>query len=161
MLQVKSFKFKEGKEISEFLRNNRIAKNGDMIFSNGEILIPYDNGESASIVQQIIDAKMEMNDFITKERLINHSNKVLEIQVSNIDSQLGSLRDTLEEITNAANAKGNFAKKKEVENIIKVLENERHNTVMVIKQNEGELNRFSTNIGVYKETIKTLESFNK
>ncbi len=153
MLQVKSFKISDGEGISALLRQYRLAEGANMLITNGEIAVPYEDGEPMNKVQTIIFNKELMNEENNKMDLIIHSQKVLEIQNNGVKKQI---EDTKAKINytpgNLEDKKANLDVEKEVKRLENVLTQNENQILM----NQAEITRMLTNIAVHEETIANL-----
>lgn len=140
--------------MNELLTKNRLAKGASILISEGKLAIPYDDGELPNKDQQVASIKENIIEFREKADLIIHSNKVLKKQIERINLEVSSLdKDLL-----TPGSKESYDKGKEVKERVKILENQRDQTLDQISQNEAELSRLETNIEVFNETLLDLTS---
>lgn len=155
MLQVKSFKISDGEKISELLKQFPITEGGEIITSNGEVMIPFDDGKEPSINHRIIAEKKMRNLEQKKVDLMVHSQRVLEIQEIGIKKQI---EEAGGKISVTPKGKKDYDANKEAEKEVKRLENVLAQNQNQILMNQAELTRMVTNIAVHNESIARLEA---
>ncbi len=154
MLQTKSFKFSEGSEISEFLKNHRIANGGDMLTSNGEIIIPFDDGLPPTTEQKIIDFKMLRNNKMLEADVINHSKRVSEIRQIGLEKAIAEHQENINYTPkNQEERKKNKKAEDEVARLTRILDQTKNQILM----SQAELTNIMTEVAVYDESIANLE----
>lgn len=154
MLLVKSFKITDGEGISEFLKKYRLASGANMLISNGEIAVPYEDGEPMNNAQMLIQLKEEKEGMKEKIRLVVHSQRVLEIQANGIKKELEEVNSKIEI---APTGKKAYAANKEADAKIKRLTNVLDQNENQMLLNQAELTRLRTNVEVYDEQIAEIE----
>ena len=152
MLKFQSFKLAESEKINEFLKDNIIASGSSVFVSNGEILIPYEDGEMPNKEQQRLMLKELKNAEIKQIELLVHSQSVMDIQRKGIEEQLANCA-----LITAPKGKEDYDKNKESEKEIKRLENVLEQNKMQVIQNKAEFTRLVNNITVFDERIADLD----
>lgn len=159
MLQVKSFKFSDDSGINELLKNYRIAQGASIFVSNGEICIPYEDGELPTNAQRIISIKEQKNTMLAQKELIEHSQDVLRVLMEDAKARIDEAN------ANLAEAQGKKGKDKydgvkvyeqrvqEAQGAYRQLEDQH-------RQNELELRRLQRNIDIFDERVQELNGNN-
>lgn len=146
MLRVKSFKISDDKGINELLENYRLAPGAHVFVSEGELCVPFEDGEPENNAQKTVRIKEECNTLLQQRELIVHSQKVVEPMIERA-------RKTFEE------AEANYLtqpNQKEVEATYKEAKAGLQNFENQKLQNEAEIARIDHNVELFKETIATL-----
>lgn len=152
MLKVKSFKITDGESMSEFLAKYPIASGAHVFVSNGEMAIPYEDGEPLNKELRIVSIKEKINAISQELDLIVHSQKVLELQNSGVKTLIMKCEEELI----APGTKGAYDKKKELEAEIKRLQNVFDQNANQMMMNQAEITLKQTNISVFMETLDIL-----
>lgn len=155
MLQVKSFDITEGEEISKFLHLYRLAEGAHVFISEGKLAIPYEDGNPMTVSQRVIQLQVEKSEFTEKQRLMVHSQRVLEIQKQGIEKEMARVKES---INMTPSGKEDYDKNKSADAELKRLQNVSDQTDNQILMNQAELTRIMTNIAVYDEAIAQLSS---
>ncbi len=153
MLQIKSFKITDGAGVSEHLRKFRLAEGASILISNGELAVPYEDGEPMNASQRVIQLKVEKEEFEQKARLILHSQRVLEIQKEGTSK---AIEEENAKIKANSKRKEDYDINKSAEKEIKRLQNVIDQTDNQILMNQAELTRIMNNITAYDEKIAEL-----
>lgn len=156
MLQVKSFNIGDEDGINALLRNHNLAAGASILVSNGEVCIPYEDGEPKSKGQKIVEEKEHKHKTQSEYEVIEHSQKVLMKKANGAKQQLADVEEKL---------KNPQEKTKEGYDVVAVLK-ERKKTLKdvlsqfnnLIIQNQAEMTNKLAEIEVHNETIKELEA---
>lgn len=154
MLKVKSFKITDGESMSEFLAKYPIASGAHVFVSNGEMAIPYEDGEPLNKELRIVSIKEKINAIGQELDLIIHSQKVLEVQNTRMKALITKYKEELI----APITKKTYDKKKELEAEIKRLQNVFDQNANQMMMNQAEITLKQTNVSVF---IETLDELNK
>ncbi len=163
MLQIKSFNIGDGEIISEFLKHNVPHKSANILISEGQLAIPYEDGLAPNKEQLILMAMEDKNMMADTLSPITHSQRVLELQIIGVEKQIGEQKaiiEKLEIITSESNPKGKkevYNDIKNAEKEIKRLENVKTQTENQMIMNQAEITRITMNLAVYDETIAKLK----
>lgn len=156
MIQIKSFKIEEGEEISKFLETHILHGKSSILVSEGKLAIPYEDGRLPTKEQLIANVYEDIILFQDQMAPLVHSNRVNEVTLSGIDTQITEHEATLiptpqtkEEI------KINNAAQKEIKRLKEVVRPQYESQILM---NKAEITRMATNIAVYQETITILQS---
>ena len=139
----------------EFLRTYRIAQGASIFVSNGEICIPFDDGEPQNLAQQILAIKEQKNTILAQMDIIKHSQKVLEFLMDDAEQRENSVKADLEE-AKTKKGKEKYADTKDLEHQAKVAANAWKQLDDQHRQNEHEIMRFNINLKYFDEQIAEL-----
>jgi len=146
MLKVASFPITDAEGINELTSKYRLAAGMHILVSEGQICIPYEDGEPETPALQVCNIREQINTIIREMAIIEHSQLVMD--------QL--LADALER-KNVAEAKHKAAlSDKKLEAKFKEAESAHDQLVNHKLMNQHELKRLQTNIDFYQEKIKSL-----
>jgi hypothetical protein len=154
MLKTKAFKFSDDAGINELLSKHILYKGADLMVSNGEIIIPYEDGQLPNTEQKILKLLELRNSEIAKTHGILHDQKVLGIQEKGIKKEI---QDAESKMVTLSNKKEDYQNNKQFKELIQRLENVLTQTQNTIIMNQSELTRIFTDISVYDEEIAVLE----
>lgn len=166
MLKLKSFKFSQGKEISDLLRDFPIASGSDVFVSNGEIIVPIDDGAPMSKERKIVSLRVAKNKEVEKLEIVLHDQLVLEKEISGISGQIKAMEEEMGKIEfhTAPKGKKQYDENKEKEAEIKAFKAQIESLKGVQKQkesnmlmNQAQLTSNRTNMQVYDEQIAEAE----
>lgn len=162
MLQLKSFKFEEDKEMSEFLLTHSLHQSASVFTSEGKILIPYEDGMAPTTEQKIAELGGNRNLLLDKIGIIEHSNRVVEVEIIGIEKQIEENKAKLLPLTGKKEDKeaDKVARdtNKDAMSEVRRLENIRDEKKRLIVKNQAELTNYHTNVAVYEETIGELRA---
>jgi hypothetical protein len=151
MLRVQSFKFSDSDEINKLLSIKRLASGAHILVSNGELIIPYEDGEPPTKEQRIIAIKEQKNTTLAQKDIIVHSQDVLEFLI----------RDAKERVAEAegkvANLKGSSSEKDQAKERAKVARSALSQLESQKEQNAHELARIAINVEMFDEAVKAIE----
>lgn len=154
MLKVKSFKMSEASEINELLNTHGIYKEASMLMSNGEIIVPYEDGLGPNVEQKINKIKALKYADQSKVEGFLHDQKVLSIQEKGVQKEIEEIEAKM---VTAGGKKEDYENNKEYKEVLKRLENVLNQTQNAIIMNQSEVTRLMTEIFVYDEEIAVLE----
>jgi chromosome segregation ATPase len=159
MIKYQSFKLSDSDGINKLLSKN-VIPNGQPVFSNnGEILIPYENGEPLNTEQKIVDHRENINKKLQELDIIIFVQNKFTMQIAKIDDQLEKLNEELEAITGTS--KDDYDAKKVLNDKIANLENARKQKDTQMKVNEPEITDILDEIEVRKVMIAELKGENE
>ena len=152
MLQVKSFKIADGEGISELLRTNKLAPGASILVTNGEVAIPYEDGEPDSPEQIKIDIKESIVKLAKEIRFFEHEQRVTIKQREGAIAQFETLNNDLEEAKTNKTKDGHDTKQTLKEEVAR-LDNVIQQYEIMLTKNQGAITEKSTQIGVYQEEL--------
>lgn len=88
MLKVASFKISEDDSINALLSKYRLASGAHILVSDGQVCIPYEDGEPDNKDQQIVAIKEQKNTMLKELALVKHSQGVNDLQIADAKDQL-------------------------------------------------------------------------
>ena len=156
MLQLRSFKFGDQEQMNELLRANRLAQGASVFVSNGEIIIPIEDGEAKNTAQLIIDVKEQKNTVIDQTLIIQHSQKVLNFLLRDANVRLDEAKANNEASKNEKGKK-KYDKEKETEALVKNAEATVKDLEGQIRMNDHELLRLNLNCELFDKQIAEYE----
>lgn len=154
MLKLKSFKISEGEEASKFLETNVLHGKSSILVSNGEFVIPYEDGLPPTKEQMIIMINEDKNMVVNQLLPITHSQKVMSYQIEGIAKKIASLKD---QINVTPKGKADYDKNKVIDAEISRLTKVQTAHENTINNNQAEVTRLVANIAVYDQTLKELQ----
>jgi hypothetical protein len=156
MLKVKSFKFSDDAGINELLSNHRLAQGASIFVSNGEICIPYEDGEPMNKEQKTISIKEKINTLIASIEVIEHTITIDQTLLSKVSERYNEVKANLADVETNTTGKDSYDKKKELSERIDELEKAISEVKSRIMKNEQEVLRMETEIEIYEEEIEHL-----
>lgn len=156
MLQLKSFKFSQGEEASEFLKTHMLHGKSNILVSHGtgEFMIPYEDGTPKTKAHKIASLFEDMGTMEDKMAIIIHSQRVMEVELVGINKQIEELEAGKQEGVTKIIREENAKIDKEIKRLQNVKDQKEHQAVL----NQAEITNMLTNIAVYKETINKLQN---
>lgn len=149
MLKVKSFKITDDVGMNDLLNKFRIAKNAQILVSEGHIVIPYEDGQEIS-GEPLKNLHLEMrNEQITQLRVLEQAQAGLALQVVKFKDEMRKIDKVIDESADSTTAKDGKKLKQ-------VLENKIAQTSSIIENNKHEENRLKTNIEAIDTIISSL-----
>jgi hypothetical protein len=149
MLKVKSFKISDDAAINELLSKYRIAKNAQILVSEGNVMIPYEDGEALS-GEPLKNLYLEIrNDEILKVKILEQAQAGLVLQLERMSADLKTIDASLEETAHSKDSRN-------LKDSKKVLENKINQLKAIIDNNKHEKIRIDTNVEAIDQLIKTL-----
>lgn len=158
MIKTKCFKLGDYEGINELLGKHPISKGASIFISNGDILIPYDDGEFASDAMRIMRIKELRNTEFDKLVTLKHDQRVAEVKSSGIKKQLENLEEKLEKASKIEEKKIRYDEEKTIKEEIKRLDNVLAQTNNQRLMTQAEITNVMTSIAVYDEDIYDLEN---
>jgi hypothetical protein len=155
MLRVKSFKLSDDAGINEILSQYRIAQGASVFMSNGEICIPYENGEPEPISHTTISLLEQKNILVGQKRVIETAQLVNKHLIEHAQARFDQASADLAE-ADKATGKEKYDDKKKAEETLKQVENVLNQTQNTKLQNDEELKRLALNIQVIDEQVAEL-----
>ena len=147
MLKVASFPITDADGINNLLKDHRLASGAHILVSDGQVCIPYEDGEPDTKVQRIV--AMKESQVILRRQIdeIEHSQRVLDRLIA----------DAQERLKFAQAQRGNNRSNKELEKKESIAQGNLDN---LLNQrdvtNAQELIRLHMNIELYDEKIAEL-----
>lgn len=161
MLRVKSFKMSDDVAMNELLSKTILVKGANILVSNGEIVIPFEDGEPENVEQKIIVCLENKHRLMAEREVFEHSSRVINNKLRGASKQLFDLEKQLADL-DATNSKNKSAK--EVRDTISAMREEVQRLKNVIKQyetllikNQAEITDKTEEIRVYEEDIEALK----
>lgn len=156
MLKLHSFKMSEESKMNELLDKNRIAQGAAVMVSNGEIIIPIEDGEPLNTAQLIIKAKEERNTILLQLLPIYHSQKVLDKEINFLKSEVTRLDGELE--NTKGSSKDDLKLSTQIRKNIDSFKNMIAQKENMVLMNDAEIKRFEINVDTYNEYIDSLSN---
>lgn len=154
MLKVKSFKISDDNSMNELLSKYRIAQGASILVSDGQVVIPYEDGIQENKDQKFVRLMEEKLQIEIQMETLKHGQKVLANKINGAISQLNTL------IADEKEAES----KKEIYDKTKKIKEEKKRLESVISQyeasmvnNQAELTNKMEEVKVYNEEIKELK----
>jgi len=155
MLRVKSFKLSDDKGINEILTNYRLAQGASVFMSNGEICIPYEDGEPEPVSLTVISLLEQKNILKNQENVIKTAQRVNAHLIEHAKARVELAKADLAEAEKAS-GKSKYDNKKKAEEALAHAENVLNQTENTKLQNDEELKRLALNIQVIDEQVAEL-----
>lgn len=157
MLKTKSFNITDSDGVNELLAKYRLAEGATIFVSNGEIMVPYEDGEPVNNALKIIAIKEDKNKAIHQREIIEHSQLVLDFLISNAKDRVA------EEEANLAEAQTKEGKKKyddtkSIEERLKGHKSALTQLEQQHQQNAHEIVRYTINCEMYDKKVAELSS---
>lgn len=152
MLKVASFKISDQVGINALLDKVRLATGMHILVSNGEICIPYEDGEPESIEARISGIGEQKNTMLNQLQIIEHSQSVLDFLIKDSEDRIVGFEADVKE----DNANGAHETKKRQKNLD--VAREAHEGLLHQKRmNDHEILRLKINIEKFDEQISKLK----
>lgn len=155
MLKVQSFKFSDSEGINALLSQYRLAQGASIFVSNGEICIPYEDGEALNNSQKIIAIKEKVNGLKQSIDIIEHTLMVDRGLLEKVTERMNEVKADLAE-AEGTKGKNKYDTSKELNKRISDLEQGVQEVKNRIMTNEQEILRMETEIEIYEEEIGEL-----
>ncbi len=155
MLKVASFKMSDAEGINKLLTEYRLADRAGIFVSNGEVMIPYEDGEPMNNRQRAIALKEDRNKMALQVDVIKHSNVVLETMISQEEERFNTVEADI------ASAQKNNVKAKIITQMVNTRDAIRAGIEAMkstIINNQAEIRRNETNIVQFDKKIAELEA---
>lgn len=153
MLKVKSFKMSEDEKINEFLDKYILAKGASIFVSNGEILIPYEDGTLMNDSHYRGSVAEQMNIIFAQKEVIEHSQDVLDFLIEDAESRVNEAEADLAEAKKGS-GKEKYNAIKDAESKINATKTALAQLDMQKRQNEQELLRMNINIAQFEQRLE-------
>lgn len=151
MLKVKSFSISDDKGINELLSQYRLASGAHILVSNGEVCVPYEDGEPENTSQRIVDIREKQTSMVRQLDIIVHSQKVLEFLRKSAKERLDEAEANLKEADAYKARKDHEKKVDEARNAVDQLDNQ-------YLTNDHEILRLKLNIEMYDKQVADLQT---
>lgn len=148
MLLTKAFKISDDQGINELLTKYRLASGAHILVSDGQVLIPYEDGAPPNAAQNIVQIREDQNKLRQQMEIVVHSNRVLSHLVADAQDRVNVLAA---EADTAVNKEKNALKQ-----ALGDASNARDQLLNQVKMNEHEINRFQINIDEYEAAVTKL-----
>lgn len=149
MLKVKSFKITDDVGMNELLSKYRIAKNAQILVSEGNILVPYEDGEPLSS-NGLKNLYLEMrNDMLLQKNVLEQSMTGLRLQVSKMNIEVMDIKSKMNDTADSTAVR-------EFKKSIDVIENKIKQAQQTIDMNMHEYNRLTTNIEAIDNSVQSV-----
>lgn len=154
MLKIKSFHIKEDEAINEFLNKYPRANGGTVFISDGNIAIPYEDGEVDTKEVLIIRKKQEIAA-LKENRAINVTSLLVdEEQLKSIQQEVADIEG---KITVLGGSKESYDNNKELERKIEGLNKFASDIKESIRRHKSEINRLDINIVVHERQLSDIK----
>ena len=153
MLQVKSFKFNDDEGINNLLIEFRVAQGASIFVSNGEICIPFEDGEPENIAQKLIGLKEDKNVLVKKRDVLIRGQEVLMRKVKGLTEQINEVEANLSEIKKTG-GKESYEDKRTNEERLKELQNVLDQVNKSIINNQAQVTEYTLEINVIDDLLK-------
>jgi hypothetical protein len=153
MLKLHSFKISDDAGMNELLSKSLIAGGSSVYVSNGELVIPIEDGAPITLSHRISRLKESRNTEINKIDNLAHTLKLSTRKIAELEEQIKTTEDLSKEGISHQEAN---ERKLTLESLNKTLESFRSKHLL----DESELARTKLEIEVYEETIAELEATN-
>jgi len=151
MLLTKSFAITDHEGVNALLTQFRLAPGAHVFVSEGNILVPYEDGAPPNKAQQIITILEERNKVAEEMRIIVHSNKVVDHLVADAQDRVNVLRAKYDAAT--ANPV-----KKEIEKDLKNAETALADIQNQKRMNDHEISRLQVNIDLFEAEVERIKA---
>lgn len=149
MLIIKCFKFNQEKEMNEALQKYSLASGMHIMTSNGEIIIPFEDGKPKPNAVVAVELAESNNTLQAQRDIIVHSEEVNAFQLNEIKEKIDVLRADIE------NATANPVRKA-LEKRRDMLQGNYDAIMQQMRENKHELARIDKNIELNNEKIDAL-----
>lgn len=155
-MKFKSFKLSDGEVINEFMKDKILASGANVFVSNGDILIPFEDGEDMNLHQLILWHKELRNKKSQELMLLTQSQMV---NVRDADFILSEINKLKEEEDNAVALKGKeeYNRNKQIKDLLKELQNKLDQKQNIIMMNNVEAQNINVNIETFNTLIGQFE----
>lgn len=147
MLKVASFKISDADGINALLATNRLASGAHILVADGQVCIPYEDGEPENKEQEIIAIKEQKNTMLRELAIVKHSQSVNDLQIADAKDQLGVAYAKWDENRSHKNLE---AIKTRIQAKVDELQN-------LYLMNQNEIVRLQRNIELYDEEVAALK----
>lgn len=154
MLQVKSFKFSDDQGINDLLSKFRLAEGASIFVSNGEIVVPFEDGLEMNVDQKRIAILEEKNKAMVSMDILTRGQMVTMKKVRGLEEQINALKANLAEP--GATTKDTYDSKKEIEADIKRLEANLTQLQNAVIQTQAEITHQNLVVEICKELVEDL-----
>jgi chromosome segregation ATPase len=158
MLKVKSFKFSDDAGINDILSNYRLAQGASIFVSNGEICIPYEDGEPMNKAQKTISIKEKINTLQASIEVIEHTITIDNTLLDKVTERLNEVEADFSEAKAKKTGKDAYDTEKEYTARLTELQKGISEVKNRIMTNEQEVLRMETEIEIYEEEIAGLSA---
>jgi len=153
MLEIRSFKFDDADAMNELLRDSIISKRAQIFVSNGEIIIPIENGLLPNNKQRIKLLEETIIDFSRAKDEIDFSQEAMTLEFAKIEQAVVGLK---EQYIATPQNKQDVKHNKSIDSEIKRLDEIVGQKKKQFNMNLQELNRININIEVAQIKIAEL-----
>jgi len=153
MLEIRSFKFDDADAMNELLRDSIISKKAQIFISNGEIIIPIENGLLPNNKQRIKFLEETIIDFSRAKDEIDFSQEAMTLEFAKIEQAVVGLK---EQYIATPQNKQDVKHNKSIDSEIKRLDEIVGQKKKQFNMNLQELNRININIEVAQIKIAEL-----
>lgn len=147
MLKVASFPITDAAGVNELLSKYRLAQGAHILVSDGNVMIPYEDGEQPNKAQRSVKIKEVQNEQREQIADLEHSQDVVALQIA--DAQ---------DAFNVAEAAWKKAlSNKALEKVMHEREAQLEEAKNLKRRNDHEIVRLTRNIDLYDEQLKNLK----
>lgn len=139
--------------MNELLSKHVLYEGASVFLSNGEMVIPYEDGFEPNNEQKACKLKSLRNSDRAKLEGLLHDQRKASLDIKGIQTEIEKLNGQLTD----ENIKGAYKKNKEINDEINRLDNVLAQTQKTVLMTQSEITRIVTHIAVYDEEIAVLE----
>lgn len=158
MLKTQSFKMSDSEGMNALLDKYPLAQGMHILVSNGEVIIPFHNGEPETLDCKVITIKEQINSLLVQKELIEQTRRYLRRATAEKRVRLDELQANIAEAENSKNAKGKTQTIKEMKDVEAVAINALKQDDNQLLMNDREVERLNLNIEVLTDRIKELRN---
>lgn len=158
MLKTQSFKMSDCKGMNALLDRYPLAQGMHILVSNGEVIIPFQDGEPETLACRVTTIKEQINSLLVQKELIEQTRMYLKRSTAEKRTRLDELQSNIAEAENTKNSKGKTQTIKEMKDVEAVAINALKQETNQLLMNDREIERLDLNIEVLTERIKELEN---
>lgn len=158
MLKTQSFKMSDCKGMNALLDRYPLAQGMHILVSNGEVIIPFQDGEPETLACRVTTIKEQINSLLVQKELIEQTRMYLKRSTAEKRTRLDELQANIAEAENTKNSKGKTQTIKEMKDVEAVAINALKQETNQLLMNDREIERLDLNIEVLTERIKELEN---
>lgn len=157
MLKVASFEITSDKAINELLSKYRLAPGAHILVSNGQVLIPYEDGEPETKEIKIVSQKELMYGVERQLSVVEHAQKCVEAEIADLKSDVDLARVKLASNESTEDKKQRHDTKRDLTAKLDYLEKKLREKEAQRILNNMEIARLNINISAYEAIIEGLE----
>lgn len=160
MLQYRSFKISDDEGMNQLLKTYLLAGGVSVLVSNGEITIPFNDGQEFNKEQKLSLLQGQKEEAVQKFEHLNFEHRVIEKQVNGATTQLEKAENELELAKvkkEEKDTKETYLDKANLKETVKRLKNVSEQLTVALTNTRAELTRMALEIEVYDELISEVK----